>query len=122
MHAVRSHAQAQRKTIIRRVLQSSRLFSKVTWSSDRMLESDVSCTHMGMPQLMLPDEQAPSLKSNVLARSHKHDKYDAYVAMLAAAVISQKWSLSSYCQGEIAKHYMQFECTAMPVIRWFDTL
>ncbi len=39
---------------------------------------------------MLPDEKAPSLKSNVLARSHKHGKYGAYVAMLAAAVISQK--------------------------------
>ena len=73
---------------------------------------------------MLPDEQAPSLKSiqttanalasNVLASSRKHGRYDAYVAMLAAAVISQKWSLSSYCQGEIAKHYMQFERTAMP--------
>ena len=45
---------------------------------------------MGIPQLMLPDEQAPSLKSNVLARSHKHGKYGAYVAMLAAAVIFQK--------------------------------
>ena len=50
---------------------------------------------------MLPDEQAPSLKrmqttanalaSNVLvAGSHKNGRYNAYVAMLAAAVISQK--------------------------------
>ena len=49
---------------------------------------------------MSPDEQAPSLKSiqttanapasNVLASSRKHGRYDAYVAMLAAAVISQK--------------------------------
>ena len=55
---------------------------------------------MGIHLLMLPDEQAPSLKSiqttanalasNVLASSRKHGRYDAYVAMLAAAVISQK--------------------------------
>ena len=52
---------------------------------------------------MLPDEQAPSLKSiettaNALASSvlvassRKNGQYNAYVAMLAAAVIFQKGS------------------------------
>ena len=92
---------------------------------------------MGITQLMLPDEQAPSLKSiettaNALASSvlvassRKNDQYDAYVTMVAAAdqhghsanyFTSLLAKVSSYCQSEVAKHYMQVKCTTMPNLR-----